>query len=206
MAEIGGAITDALVSAFSSIGREKVVPVMADYLWGLALTDHIFIASDADQDDLVTGQTSFANTTPTFLLDVPPGKVALPLFLNLSQTGTVAGAAIDVIIEIDRVRRFSTGGTSEKAYSTMNGRESGSKLYTGATASAGYGLRLWGATLGQDVSPAEGAIQGPFWKPEVPYPLVGPASLLIYTYAGTTGPTWFWTVGYAEWSRTELGI
>jgi len=169
----------------------------ADYLWNLTQQGKVFIASDADQNDLVTGQTSFADTTPTFLLDVPAGTTAVPLFLNLSQTGTVAGGAIDVIIEIDRVKRYSSGGTSEKVFSP-SARTGACKLYTGATALTGYGVRLWGATIGQDVSPAEGAIQGPFWKPEVPYQLVGPASFLIYTYAGTTGPTWFWSFGWAS--------
>lgn len=177
----------------------------ADYLWELARQGRVFLASDADQNDLVTGQTSFADTTPSFLLDVPTGTTAIPLFLNLSQTGTVAGGAIDVIIEADKRTRYASGGTSEKVFSSraqMAGPAS--KLYTGATAATGYGIRLWAATIGMDVSPAEGAVQGPFWKSEAPYFLDGPASLNVYTYAGTTGPTWFWTVCWAEIPTKDL--
>lgn len=182
------------------------VPVSADYLWHLAAKGRLFISSDADQNDVVTGQTSFANTTPTFLLDVPEGTVAVPLFLNLSQTGTVAGGAIDVIIEIDNKTRWASGGTSEKVFSpnTANHLTNKCTLYTGATAGAGYGMNLVRATIGQDVSPAEGAIPGPFWKPELPYALYGPASWLIYTYAGTTGPTWFWALAWAEIATKDI--
>ena len=183
------------------------VEFTADYLWRLAQEGRLYVASDADQDDRVTGQTSFANTTPTFMLQVPAGITALPLFLNLSQTGTVAGGAIDAIIEIDSIERYASSGTSEKVFNTRKSRNMANKslLYSGATAVAGYGLRLFAATMGQDVSPAEGAVPGPFWKPEIPYFLEGPAAWLVYTYAATTGPTWYWTAGWAEWSSREIG-
>jgi len=136
---------------------------------------------------------------------VPAGAVALPLFLNLVQTGTVAGGDIDLIIEIDKVKRYSTGGTSEKIYSPMAvGIGPLSKFYTLPTAVAGYGVRLVGVDIAADVSPAEGAIQGPFWKPEMPYFLPGPASFLVFTNAGTTGPSWFWSFGWAEFRTDEI--
>ena len=181
-------------------------PVMADYLWRLGLEGRLFVASDADQNDLVTGQASYADTTPTFLLSVPAGFTAIPLFLNLSQTGTVAGGAIDVIIEMAAVDKFSTGGVIEGVFNVRSGQRNVSKslLRSGATAFTGDGVRLFGATIGQDVSPAEGAVQGPFWKPELPYFLQGPASLAIFTYAATTGPTWFWSIGFAEFETRDL--
>lgn len=176
--------------------------VTADYLLRAAYEQRIYLASDADQNDVVTGQTSFANTTPTFQLDVPGGRVAMPLYLDLSQTGSVAGGAIDVIIEVDSVLRYASGGTKEKAVNSA-GRESSCVLRSGATAVAGYGMNLLRATIGQDVSPAEGAVQGPWWRPAVPIPLRGPASWNIFTYAGTTGPTWFWSAGWIEWTAAE---
>lgn len=181
--------------------------VAADYLWRLALEGRLFTASDTDQNDLITGQTSFADTTPSILLRVPAGTVALPLFVNLSQTGSVAGGAIDVIIEIDDADRYASGGTVETTFSGLASRRrrpTTCSPVTGATTSSGYGNRVWAATIGQDVSPAEGAVQGPFWRPEMPYFLEGPASFLVYTYAGTTGPTWFWSLGWAEWSVGEM--
>lgn len=180
-------------------------PFQLDYLWRLALEGLVAVSADADSNDTVTGQTSFAATTPTFLLRVPLGTTAVPLFVNLGQTGSVAGGAVDVIVEVDPVvDRWSTGGTTEKAMLIRKlGQAPRCSLLSGATALAGYGARVWGATIGQDVSPAEGAVQGPYWKPELPYVLDGPASLLVFTYAGTTGPTWLWSIGWAEWPTAD---
>ena len=153
----------------------------------------------------MTGQITLANTTPTFLLSVPAGVLAVPLFLNLVQTGTVAGGDIDVIIEIDNIDRFSTGGTIELLYNpSLTNRISGCTFRTGATALAGFGATCNRYDLAADVSPAEGAVQGPFWKPEVPYLLEGPASWLIYTNAATTGPTWWWNAGFAAYPTVDF--
>lgn len=167
-----------------------------DFLWLASYNGWIFVTGDADQDDKVTGQTSFADTTPTWTLDVPAGVTVIPLYWNLSQTGTVAGGAIDVIFEIDRVKRF-TSGTAEKAFNSAF-KVARSGVYSTVTAAAGYGATVFQATIGQDVSPAEGAVPGPFWKPDYPILLRGPAALNIYTYAGTTGPTWFWNGAFVE--------
>lgn len=176
----------------------------------LASQGKVFYASDADQNDLVTGQTSFANTTPTFLLDIPSGTVAVPLMMTLCQTGTVAGGAVDIIMEFDNATRYASGGTSETAFNARSDKgavyqtDRNSRLFTGATASAGYGIRVMGLTTGQDVSPAEGAVQEIIWTPPAGFDfLVGPASWAVYTYAGTTGPTWFWTFKWAEWPYGE---
>ena len=174
----------------------------ADLMWRLAADGRLFFASDADENDLVTGQTSFAATTPTFILRVPTGTVCVPMAIDLSQTGTVAGGDIGIIAFIDPdTDRWASGGTSETvtAPSKEPLRTPACTLYTGATAAAfSNGGRIWGATVAADVSPAEGAVQGPFWRPAMPYRLVGPASLLVYTYAATTGPTWFWSFHWAE--------
>lgn len=182
-------------------------PFTADYLWRLAYEGQLYVSSDAAASDTVTGQTSFAASTPTFLLRVPQGTVCVPLFINLSQTGTVAGNTVSIIVEIDPlVDRWSSGGTSELVKSLRRGqpRQASCSVWSNPTASSAYGVRMWAASVGQDVSPLEGAVQGPFWKPEMPYLLEGPASLRVYTYAGTTGPTWFWSIGWAEWA-TEQG-
>ena len=65
---------------------------LPDPLSVLSAQGRVFYAADAASADLVTGQTSHAVTTPTFLLDVPLGIVAIPLQMKLFQAGTVAGA------------------------------------------------------------------------------------------------------------------
>ena len=170
----------------------------------LALDGRVFIAADADENDRVTGQTSFANTTPTFLIDIPAGTTCIPLFVNLTQCGTVAGGDVSVRIAIDDRQRYASGGTAETVYNPSKRFKRTNKctLYSGATANApaidSYGIRLFSAVVGADVSPAEGAVQGPYWVPEVPYILEGPAAFLVYTDAGTTGPTWEWSLGWGS--------
>jgi hypothetical protein len=193
--------------------------VGGDYLNELAARGRFFYASDADQNDLVTGQTSFAATTPTFLVRcaADSGQIIIPAYVSLHQSGVVAGGAIDVIMEIDNADRFASGGTEETVLCsrTDGGGELGGTLPTGVTvtsnptAGAGYGVRTMGLTLGQDVSPAEGIPAEIVWTPPRTLDYLKATatiggSWLIYTYAGTTGPTWFWTLGFAVAPIGEL--
>ena len=208
-------------SAMVEVSRENPLPVtaipnvsfmgmgvQADLLWEFAKQGRIFVASDADVDDLVTGtaSASFTTATTTFLLDVPAGTTAFPLFVNLQQAGNVAGGAISLFIAIDDKKRYASGGTSERIFNQL-GRASACTLYSGATATVdtvSYGARVFGTVMGPDVSSAEGAITAGVWRPEVPYLLRGPASLLIYSHAATTGPTWAWSIGFAEINSDDL--
>lgn len=174
-----------------------------DFLWKASYEGKVWVAGDADQNDVVTGQTSFAATTPTFMIDVPSGITCVPLFVDLMQTGTVAGGDIELLFEIDRIKRYSSGGTAEKAFNPQF-KTAKCVLYSGATALTGYGMTLSRYDLAPDVSPAEGAVNKPFWTPPYPVILRGPASFLIYSSAGTTGPTWFWNVGWMELTEAEL--
>ena len=180
----------------------------ADVAGLLALEGRVFYASDAAANDRVTGQTSFANTTPTFLLRVPANTVAIPLLTSLGQSGSVAGGDITVIIESDNVDRFSSSGTSETVFNS-NTRTGGATnlctLYSGATATGGYGARIMGITVAADVAPAEGISNELIWSPSGPDFLVGPASFLVYTFAASTGPTWLWTFKWAECPLDRLG-
>ena len=176
----------------------------------LAAEGRVFYASDADQNDLVTGQTSYADTTPSFSLRVPAGTVAIPLLMSLGQTGTVAGDTISVIVEIDNADRYSSGGASETIFNSRTGGAGlptpQCTLFSTPTVVTGYGIRVMGINLAQDVAPAEGISNEVIWTPTGPDFLVGPANLNVYTYAGTTGPTWFWTFKWAEFPLARLGF
>lgn len=167
----------------------------------------MFYAADADQDDKVTGQTSFADTTPTFMLRVPTGTTCVPVLVALGQSGTVAGDTVNVIIESDDVDRFSSG-TAETRYAARVGSPITPAVlaYSTVTASAGYGTRVMGISVGQDVAPAEGISNEIIWSPTGPDFLVGPASFLVYTFAGTIGPTWYWTLKWLEFPTTRFGF
>jgi hypothetical protein len=189
-----------------------------------AAEGRVFYASDADQNDVVTGQTSFAATTPTFLLQNPAqASVAsaarvfiIPLMISLTQAGTVAGGDIDVLVEIDNATRYASGGTQETVFCSRTDSPQGATaadgtgsnkgiLYSGATAGAGYGIPLYRQHLGPDVSPAEGAVQEVLWTPRGALDFIAPGhSMLVYTYAGTTGPTWLWSFKWLEVTQSDL--
>lgn len=177
-------------------------PYTADFILQLALQGQIFIYGDGDQNDMVTGQTSFANTLATWCLDVPADVIAIPLYIALAQAGTVAGDVINVLCEYDRIKRFSSG-TEETSKSTLTSPpyQPKSKLYSTATVVAGYYQTFYRTQLGPDVSPAEGVPTGLLIIPVVPILLAGPASMLVYTNAGTTGPSWLWNICIAEVPR-----
>lgn len=155
-----------------------------------------------------TGATSFATTTPTFGLFVDAGAqyAVIPAEARLFQAGTVAGGAVTVLIEMDNADRYTSGGT---AMTSMNCRTDGAALPSGIaaystvgsaiTATDAVGIRMAGYLLGQDVSPAEGAVNEIIWTPQAGIDVLVPtaslgASWLINTSAASTGPTWFFTL------------
>lgn len=187
------------------MGKDSLgVAFSQDISWLLALQGRIFIASDADQNDRVTGQTSFANTTPTFLLNNPAasGVICLPMFFQLGQTGTVAGGDINIEVEVVSPTAYASAGSAEKAISAAIGMSNAPTevcvLYSGATASAGYGISVGGVTLAPDVSPAEGVINIFEWQAPAGLILHPNSSLNVFTYAASTGPTWRWHFVWAE--------
>ena len=170
-----------------------------------AAAGRLVIASNADQNDQVTGQTSFANTTPTFLLNVPSGSCAVPLWFRLYQGGAAAGGAVTVLAELDDIAAYASGGTEEALFYVRNGAgfTSGCKVYSNATATAGYGIGIYHKdVVGTDVTPAIGDLIDMHllheWKAPFVLPLVGPASFKIFTHAGTTAPTWYWTIAFLD--------
>lgn len=185
----------------------------SDYLHMLAREGRIFGAGDSTLVATITGRTSIATTTPDLLLTVPDATIAIPLYLQLTQTGTVAGGEITIHLEYDNADRYSSGGTTETVLSTRtdnpvsNACTLRSSSGTAITATDAYGMGLWHGEFIQDVDPA---VADDFkwhnwdWSPPVPVYLVGPASFLVYTAAATTGPTFYWNFFWAEIPESEL--
>lgn len=200
------------MGAVEAIFRHAQNPVAV-----LAAQGRVYNLAASAIDTTTTGTTTLANTTPTWLLDVPDGITCIPLLASLQQAGTVAGGAITVIMEVDNADRYTSGGT---ALTVLNSRIGGSvlpssagvspamysRIGTAITATAAYGAQIWSALVGQDVSPAEGVTNELVWTPPsgAPEYLVGPAAWLIYTDAATTGPTWNFAFKIAAFLTTEL--
>lgn len=173
----------------------------------LAAQGRMYRFSGAALNTVATGATSVATTTPTFLLHVTAGTqyAVIPAEMRLFQAGTVAGGAITYLMEMDNADRYTSGGTAMLSFNCRIGGPalpSGIAMYSTAgsaiVATDAVGIRMDGALLGQDVSPAEGAVNQLVWTPQagpdflVPTATLG-ASWLVNTSAGTTGPTWFFS-------------
>ena len=145
----------------------------------------------------VTGQTSFVATTPTFLLynDAAANRILLRDF-SLSLVGTAPGGVVHVALAIDTANRYSAGGTAVVPQNTsgLSSVAATGAFRYGATASAaGAGtryLRKW------SVPAVVGAVLPVEFDDEVIIGATG--SILIYTWAATTGPTWAFSFGHFE--------
>ena len=172
----------------------------------LAAQGRMYRFAPAALNTTATGATSFATTTATFLLEVVAGTqyAVIPAEARLFQAGTVAGGAISYFMEIDNADRFTSGGTALGAHNCRMGGAaipSGITMYdtnsTAIVSTDAAGVRIDGALLGQDVSPAEGAVNAVIWSPVAGIDILVPtaslgASWIINTSAGTTGPTWIY--------------
>jgi hypothetical protein len=181
-----------------------------DFVSWLALTKQVYTAGpSAAITGTVTGQTSFVATTPTFLLTIPAGITCIPLLMGLCQTGTVAGDNINILMGKDYQNRYSSGGTTLLAARDRDGLKNAScVLSSNPTATADTGdvpARMMAVQIAADISPAEGLINEVVWTPAGALDFLdGPAAWLIYTFAATTGPTWFYEFKWAELATSSL--
>lgn len=168
-----------------------------------------FVSNSARQTALAVGGTSFSDTAPAFVVDVPSGTTMIPLEVVLNQGGTVAGGSITTIITLDNIARYSSGGTALTVRSArMNSRPSTAAVaYANPTlAAVGQEMTLHAHLMAADVTPT---VEVPFtglftWRASYPMFMVGPASLVIYSFAATTQPSYFFRIAWAELDSTTV--
>lgn len=199
---------------FPRINRRAEI-VTPDWMTQLAIEGHVFELSNATKGTaLAGGGTSYSDTAPWLNIDVPAGYTMVPLEILLNQGGTVAGALITVLLTADNKVRYSSGGSALTPKANRSDAPVGPQcvVYAGATCSAaGVARTFWASLLSPDVTPtADVAFPGYDNRVEwtarkfVPPVLVGPASLVIYTYAGTTQPSWFYTIKWLELPSNQI--
>jgi hypothetical protein len=168
-------------------GRQTLFDRKARYS---ALRDgKLFKATHQTPGTAVTGQTSFVATTPTFLIQTSAAAKGISgLNFWLSQSGTVAGATIDIAVVIDNTARFSSGGTSiTPLNSDMTSSISAVSTFRynpTASAASGSVRVLWGSSVIASLGTTT------IFDFEDGLAVGTTGSILIYTFAATTGPTW----------------
>lgn len=166
----------------------------------LAAEGMVFDGSDADQNDPVSGQTSFAATTPTLLIDVPNGTAVIPLEFSLYPITATETDILQVLVEKDNIDRYNTGGTAETIYNDM-GKTGSAALYSGATANAGYGTMLFATEQILDTSElsTEFAKREILWTHGRTLDIIrGPGAFLVYAWTTTNANAHLWHIKWAE--------
>ncbi len=140
----------------------------------------------------IAGQTSFVATTPTFLIHQSGAarRVVLSNFA-LCQVAPAAGDLIHIAVFIDPTNRYSTGGTAITPQSTLSDSPLAAGFafrYNPTATAAGGGadaprlLYEWTQPVGL------GSVFNPDFNDGVA--IAGTGSILVYTWAATTAPTW----------------
>ena len=188
---------------------ELIVP---DWMTQLALDGRVFNISNVTIETVALGSTSFVDTDPFLLIDVPSGTTIIPLEVSLFQGGTVAGGIITVIITTDDGLRFSSGGT---LITSINMRKddpiaSSVSAYVGDATAIVAAANVDADTLyvvrfQEDVT-SPTTTEMCFWsaRTHIPPVLIGPASLLVHAFAATTAPGLFWSVKWAEFATSVI--
>lgn len=157
----------------------------------------------------VTGQTSFDATTPTFLIYQTSAEGIRQLCLSgleLCQAGTVAGGIIHVVIALDTTNRFSAGGT---AVTPQNALVDSSNAQYANAAGFSFKYNATASAAGSGTRYIKHYTVAPNSSAPVPFALdtedsiqIGKTgSILVYTYAATTGPTWHFNFEVNEEDR-----
>lgn len=176
-----------------------------DLISALTMDGFVWRTSDADANDVITCQTSFADTTPALIVQVPVNFWLIPIEVCFGQAGTVGTGPLTLIVERDNIAKRGSAGTAELQVNCNQKFASATQsavVYTGATGTAGYGMRLMGKQIGADVDTAEGVDTEYLWTPNGIELIGGSAtvggSLVCYLFsAGGTGPTVYWGAKYA---------
>jgi len=161
----------------------------------------------------VTGQTGWVVTTPTFLIyGANVASRGVLKRMTLSQAGTVAGGAIGISVVVDRTSRFSAGGTAvtpQNANVNYTNASGWTFLYNPTASVAGTGTSIPRYLQENCIAASVGNVFSidfteAFEESGLPFGTAGSTmgaftgSLLVYTWAATTGPTWRFTFEYLE--------
>ena len=192
----GELVTPALVQSFVSDGR-------------------VFHASNpAKQTADAVGSTSYSDTQPAWILDVPTNTSVLLLEFQAKQGGTVAGDLTTYLLTVDTIVRYSSGGTTAPTIYNMLAKTTQVRASLCTVYKHGATPLVAAATStqetisgGEHVADVDALAGGHIFYSTLgsvsPW-LIGPASLGIYAYAGTTGPSYFWSLKWAEMPSTSV--
>lgn len=180
------------------------VPLIRDYgdIASLVFEGKVYHVTNPTVGTPVVGQTSYAATLATITLRNLGDRVAVPLYADFIQSGTVAGGRIIFNVQVLEADQFTSGtALTVKNSNWRYGDQAGVLAYHTATIptlTTGNARLVHSGEAFQTVSAAnaDNTVQ------MFPYPgfcVVRPrGGLNIYTNAATTGPGWSFNIAWAE--------
>ncbi len=155
--------------------------------------------------------TSFSDTAPAFLVDVPSGTTMYPAEITLNQGGTVAGGVITLLVCLSDKIRYSSGGTT-KTIQNMSFKEERAAVCVAYSAVSAITAIANTDDISLDAALIKHDVATDPYNPSKRYQwsyltnaspkLVGPAALIIYSFAGSTAPSWFYSIKWVEYPTT----
>jgi hypothetical protein len=182
---------------------EIIVP---DFYQQLVMDGRVFQINNAaiETADAI-GTTSFATngTNPMIYLGVPVGTSIMPLEIRIVQGGTIANDAFTVVINYEDAAPAAASGTAKTPINLRTDRPVTSSVTALAaatiTAPADDAL-LHAGIYTQMVADPVHSDQDFIWSARTMLApiIVGSGCLSIYAFTGTTGPSFYWRVVWAE--------
>ena len=151
----------------------------------------------------LVGQTAYVATAATFSLRNLGSKLMIPLWARLHQADAVAGGRIIVHAQVLEADQAPTTITAATVRNLNWWKKDASDVLAGTTVTlptftTGNARLVWTGEFFQTVSAANNdQIINVFPRPG--FVAVRPLGALhIYTWAGTTGPSWSYDIAWAE--------
>jgi len=180
------------------------LPVLREYNAISALVEEgkVFHVTNPTVGTEIVGQTSYVATATTFSFRNLGSKLMVPLWARLVQADAVAGGRIIVHTQVVETDQFTSGTALPIANSNWRNKDApGVLAYHTATLPAfttGNARLVHTGEYFQTVTAANNdnvinAVTLPGFVGVRPN-----GGLHIYTWAGTTGPSWSFDIGWAE--------
>ena len=185
------------MGAFSDVLQGTKVFMDRNVGFGSSSYGLAFAATHQAPDTVIQGFPSFDETKPTFLFRISSAiRRVVPRVMRLTQMGDPASDTIRISVAIDSADRFSAGGvpvipknlnTDEDVASVVN------FLLAPTATAAGAGTRY---VANDAMPPSAGASFDLDFSDAI---ILGKtSSLLIYTWAPVTPPSWFFSFSWVE--------
>jgi len=183
--------------------------VTSDLMQQMVFDGRAYLVSNTARETVLTSGATFSDTAPALLLDVPTGTTAIPLQIYLHTK--VDDKSQTLLVTLSDKTRYSSGGTAHTPQNMRFDEPNGSAcsfydMASAITANSNTDDITLIANHPQvedyNSSTDNGTLEWTARRFIAPA-LVGPASLVIYSYGSDTMPLFF-SIAWGELGTTDF--